>query len=94
MDVVVPLANALRYGDVRGTDGGALRDVFDGIVVRILAGLVPACSSLDDDAAARTVERLTGHADGARDARPRRSPHARSRPSSRNSPIGTPCGTG
>jgi len=59
MDVVVPLANALRYGDVRGTDDGALRDVFDGIVVRILAGLVPACSSLDDDAAERMVERLT-----------------------------------
>jgi len=59
MDVVVPLANALRYGDVRGTDDGVLRDVFDGIVVRILAGLVPACSSLDDDAAARMVERLT-----------------------------------
>ncbi len=59
MDVVVPLANALRYGDVRGTDGGALRDVFDGIVVRILAGLVPACSSLDVDAAALMVERLT-----------------------------------
>ena len=59
MDVVVPLANALRYGDVRGTDASALSDVFDGIVVRVLAGLVPACSSLDDDAAARMVERLT-----------------------------------
>lgn len=59
MDVVVPLASALRYGNVRGTDASALSDVFDGIVVRILAGLVPACSSLDDDAAARMVERLT-----------------------------------
>ncbi len=59
MDVVVPLASALRYGDVRGTDASALADVFDGIVVRVLAGLVPACASLDDDAAARMVERLT-----------------------------------
>ncbi len=59
MDVVVPLANALRYGDVRGTDASALSDVFDGIIVRVLAGLVPACASLDDDAAARMVERLT-----------------------------------
>lgn len=59
MDVVVPLANALRYGDVRGTDASALSEVFDGIVVRVLAGLVPACASLDDDAAARMVERLT-----------------------------------
>jgi len=60
MDVVVPLATALRYGDVRSTDSSALREVFDGIVVRIVAGLVPACSSLDDEAAARMVERLTG----------------------------------
>ncbi len=59
MDIVVPLANALRYGDVRGTDAAALSGVFDGIVVRILSGLVPACASLDDDAAARMVERLT-----------------------------------
>jgi hypothetical protein len=59
MDVVVPLANALRYGDVRGTDASALANVFDGIVVRVLAGLVPACASLDDEAAARMVERLT-----------------------------------
>ena len=59
MDILVPLANALRYGDVRSTDAGALRDVFDGIVVRVMAGLVPACSSLDDDAAAQMVERLT-----------------------------------
>ena len=59
MDVVVPLASALRYGDVRGTDRGTLRDVFDGIVVRVVAGLVPACSSLDDDAARLMVERLT-----------------------------------
>ncbi|MEP1126088.1 MAG: DUF5682 family protein [Ilumatobacter sp.] len=59
MDVVVPLATALRYGDVRGTDAAALGGVFDGIVVRVLAGLVPACASLDDDAAARMVERLT-----------------------------------
>ena len=59
MDILVPLAHALRYGDVRNTDAGALRDVFDGIVVRVLAGLIPACSSLDDDAATRMVERLT-----------------------------------
>lgn len=59
MDVVVPLASALRYGDVRGTDAAALADVFDGIVVRVLSGLVPACASLDDDAAAHMVERLT-----------------------------------
>ncbi|MFK8022648.1 MAG: DUF5682 family protein [Ilumatobacter sp.] len=59
MDIAVPLADALRYGDVRSTDASALRDVVDGIVVRILAGLVPACTSLDDARAATMVERLT-----------------------------------
>lgn len=60
MDAVVPLATALRYGDVRGTNADSLRTVFDGMVVRILAGIVPACRSLDDDSAAVMVERLTG----------------------------------
>lgn len=60
MDIVVPLAGALRYGDVRGTDASSLRTVFDGIVVRIIAGLVPACASLDDESAAHMVERMTG----------------------------------
>jgi len=60
MDAVVPLATALRYGDVRGTNAASLRTVFDGMVVRILAGVVPACRSLDDDSAAVMVERLTG----------------------------------
>ena len=60
MDALVPLASAVRYGDVRGTDALSLREVFDGLVVRVLAGLVPACSSLDDAAAAQMSERLTG----------------------------------
>lgn len=59
MDVLAPLSSALRYGDVRDTDASSLRQVFDGVVVRVLAALVPACSSLDDEAAAQMVERLT-----------------------------------
>ena len=59
MDVAIPLANALRYGDVRVTDATALRAVFDGLVIRICAGLVPACDRLADEAAADMVERLT-----------------------------------
>jgi hypothetical protein len=59
MAALVPLAGAQRYGDVRATDRDALGSVFDGLVVRVLAGLVPACSSLDDDAAALMVERLS-----------------------------------
>ncbi len=60
IDTLGPLARALRYGDVRGTDAAALRRVFDGLVVRALAGAVMACRSLDDDAAAAMVERLAG----------------------------------
>ena len=60
LDALPALANALRYGDVRSTDAGSLRDVVDGIVVRILAGLPAAARSLDDDAAAVLVERLAG----------------------------------
>jgi hypothetical protein len=54
-----PLAQAQRYGDVRSTDVDALIAVFDGLVVRVLAGLTRACASLDDDAAAAMVERLS-----------------------------------
>jgi len=60
LDASVPLAHALRYGDVRGTDASSLRTVFDGLVVRVVAGLPAACRSLDDDAAEAVVERLTG----------------------------------
>jgi hypothetical protein len=58
IDTLDPLARALRYGDVRGTDASALRTVFDGLVVRVLAGVVTACRSLDDAASAAMVERL------------------------------------
>jgi hypothetical protein len=60
MEALVPLASALRYGDVRGSDASSLRTVFDGLVVRIVAGTGPACVALDDDAAALMIERLAG----------------------------------
>ncbi len=60
LDALPSLAEALRYGDVRSTDAGALREVVDGIVVRILAGVVASAHSLDDDGAAVLVERLAG----------------------------------
>lgn len=59
MGALAPLAQAQRYGDVRATDAAAVASVFDGLVVRVLAGVLPACSSLDDDAAALMVERLS-----------------------------------
>ena len=60
MAALGPLAQAQRYGDVRSTDAAAVQSVFDGLVVRVLAGVAPACASLDDDAAALMVERLSG----------------------------------
>jgi hypothetical protein len=60
MAALGPLAQAQRYGDVRATDLSSLSEVFDGIVVRVLAGLVPACASLDDDAAAVMIEHISG----------------------------------
>ena len=59
IDTLGPLARALRYGDVRGTPAEALRAVFDGVVVRVLAGMVVACRSLAPEYAAAMVERLT-----------------------------------
>ena len=59
MGALAPLAQAQRYGDVRSTDLTSLADVFDGLVVRVLAGLVPACASLDDEAAAVMIEHIS-----------------------------------
>jgi hypothetical protein len=60
IDALVPLARALRYGDVRGSDSAALSTVIDEIVVRVIAGLDRASRQLDDDAAAAMIERLSG----------------------------------
>jgi hypothetical protein len=60
MGALGPLAQAQRYGDVRATDVAAVGSVFDGLVARVLAGVAPACASLDDDAASLMVERLSG----------------------------------
>ncbi|WP_063772386.1 DUF5682 family protein [Streptomyces sp. NRRL S-495] len=46
------LVRALRYGDVRGTDHGALGEVADGLADRIRVGLPPACTGLDAAGAA------------------------------------------
>src|SRR5690606_27432613 len=58
MAALGPLAHARRYGDVRATDAASIEAVFDGLVVRVLAGLAPAATSLDDEAAAVMTERL------------------------------------
>ena len=58
MEALPPLANVLRYGNVRKTDTSLVSHVVDGLVTRICIGLPGACFSLDDDAAAKMYERL------------------------------------
>jgi hypothetical protein len=58
------LVRSLRYGDVRGTDTGALTEVAAGLAERIFVGLPPACTALDTDAA----EEMRRHVDGVHGA--------------------------
>lgn len=58
MDALPPLAQAARYGNVRKTDAALLEPVVAGVVARICAGMVPACATLDDDAAAAMRDRI------------------------------------
>jgi hypothetical protein len=51
MDALPPLANILRYGNVRKTDGQMVSHVVDGLVARICIGLPGACGSLNEEAA-------------------------------------------
>ncbi|HEX2274171.1 MAG TPA: DUF5682 family protein [Acidimicrobiales bacterium] len=60
MDALPPLARVLRYGSVRRTDTEAVAAVVDGLVARICIGLPVAASSLDDEAAAELVRRISG----------------------------------
>ena len=59
MDALGPVASALRYGDVRGTDAAGLRAVFDELVVRVVAGLDRAARGVDDEAATALIERMS-----------------------------------
>jgi hypothetical protein len=54
MGALPALATIARYGSVRSKDVGMVRQIIRGIVPRITTGLVAACQSLDDDAAAAT----------------------------------------
>lgn len=58
MDALPPLARVLRYGNVRKTDAALVEPVVAGLLARICIGLLPACASLDDEAAAATRIRL------------------------------------
>ncbi|WP_407550350.1 DUF5682 family protein [Streptomyces sp. Pv4-95] len=58
------LVRSVRYGDVRGTDGAALREVAMGLAERVFVGLPPACSGLDADGASE----MRGHLDATQRA--------------------------
>jgi hypothetical protein len=58
MDAVPALARTVRYGDVRATDATQLHAVVVAMMVRVTAGIVPACSALDDDGSATVAEQL------------------------------------
>lgn len=58
MDALPPLANVLRYGNVRQTDTDMVRHVVDELAERICVGLAASCSALDDDAAQAMFERI------------------------------------
>ncbi|MFF3498727.1 DUF5682 family protein [Streptomyces sp. NPDC003247] len=58
------LVRSLRYGDLRGTDTGALADVAAGLAERVFVGLPPACAALDAEAA----EEMRGHVDAVHGA--------------------------
>ncbi|MDQ3738529.1 MAG: DUF5682 family protein, partial [Actinomycetota bacterium] len=58
IDTLAPLADTIRYGDVRDTDQTAVRQVFDGFVDRVLAGVVTAFSRLSGDAAPLAARRV------------------------------------
>ncbi|KQT78164.1 DUF5682 family protein [Methylobacterium sp. Leaf466] len=60
MQALPALAELARYGSVRSSDTEPVRRIVRGIVPRIAAGLVVACQSLDDDAAALAK----GHVEG------------------------------
>ncbi|HWL86396.1 MAG TPA: DUF5682 family protein, partial [Polyangiaceae bacterium] len=55
MEALPPLARTTRYGSTRQTRAGHLEAILDGLFERIVIGLVPACASLDDRAAARML---------------------------------------
>ncbi len=60
MDALPPLANILRYGNVRQTDATMVAGVVAGLAARIFIGLPGACGSLNDEAAEVMFAKILG----------------------------------
>lgn len=58
MGALPPLANVLRYGNVRQTSAGMVGQVVNELAERICVGLPAACSTLDDAAAQEMFEHI------------------------------------
>jgi Family of unknown function (DUF5682) len=58
MAALPALVRAARYGDVRGTDPGRLREVAGQMITRICAGLPAAVASLDEEAGRAMRDRV------------------------------------
>lgn len=58
LEALPALARAQRYGDVRGTDTGALSAVAEALLLRVCAGLGPVAGDLAEDAARELSERI------------------------------------
>lgn len=55
---IEPLARTVRYGDVRGLDICALRNLVHVVVTRVSVGLRVGCQSVDDDSAAQARDAI------------------------------------
>jgi hypothetical protein len=58
MEALPPLAQVLRYGNVRQVSATVLEPIVTGLVTRICIGLPIACISLDDSAASKMDEQI------------------------------------
>ncbi|MGI0492595.1 DUF5682 family protein [Alkalinema pantanalense CENA528] len=58
MNAVPPLAQVMRYGNVRSFNADTLYPIVQGLVTRICISLPLACGNLDDDAAAQMDQHL------------------------------------
>ncbi len=55
---LAPLANVIRYGNVRGTDTASVAEVMDGLVQRACIALPVAARGINDEAAQRLLKQL------------------------------------
>lgn len=64
LGAIPPLARAMRYGDVRGTDSARILPLLRSVATRVCAGLPAACVGLNEEAAAEMAQ-LVGAAHSA-----------------------------